>query len=142
MNPVLRNVLAVIAGLLIGGFVNGLTLNICMGLFPPPEGVDINNLESIKTNLHRYSATQLLVPFWAHALGTLVGAFITALIAVTKKMSLALLIGAIFLFSGIFMVYVVGGPVWFILLDLLLAYIPMAFLGGKAATAIKNKNNS
>lgn len=139
MNPVLRNVLAVIAGLLNGGFVNGLTLNIGMNLFPPPEGVDLNNLESIKDNLHRYSVMQLLVPFLAHALGTLVGALVTALIAVTKKMSLALLIGAIFLLSGLYMVYVVGGPLWFILLDLLVAYLPMAFLGGRAAIAIKNK---
>jgi len=139
MNPVLRNVLAVIAGLLIGGFVNGLTLSISMNLFPPPEGVDLDNLESIKANLHRYSVAQLLVPFWAHALGTLIGALVTALIAATKKMGLALLIGTVFLLSGLYMVYIVGGPPWFIVLDLLIAYLPMAFIGGRAAIAIKNR---
>ena len=29
------------------------------------------------------------------------------------------------------MVCTVGGPVWFIIIDLVFAYLPMAFLGGK-----------
>lgn len=143
MSPVVRNILAVIAGFVIGGFINSMLVSIGPSIYPPPEGVDVNNLESIKANLHRYSAAQLLIPFWAHAIGTLVGAFITALIAASKKMSLALLIGAIFMLGGITMVVIIGGPVWFIILDLLVAYFPMSFLGGKAAIAINsNKNNN
>jgi len=140
MNVIVRNVLAVIAGIAIGGFLNGKLITFGASIYPPPEGVIPNNLEHIKTNLHRYSKVQLLVPFWAHAIGTLAGAFITALIAATKKMSLALLIGAFFLVGGIVMVVMVGGPIWFIILDLLVAYFPMAFLGGLAAsTLIKSK---
>ena len=48
-------------------------------------------------------------------------------------MKFALGIGAFFLFGGISMVVMCGGPVWFILCDLLLAYIPMAYLGGNLA---------
>lgn len=141
MNPIVRNVLAVIAGILIGGFVNGMLVTFGASLYPPPEGVDPNNIESIKANLDKYSTGQLLVPFWAHAIGTLVGAFITALIAtVNRKIVLALLIGAFFLLGGITMVAMVGGPTWFIVLDLLIAYLPMAFLGGMAGKAVfKNK---
>jgi len=137
MNPILRNILAVVAGILIGGFVNGMIITYGAALYPPPEGVNPNDLESIKANLHLYSIAQLLVPFWAHGIGTFVGAFITALIAVSKRIGLALLIGAVFLLGGITMVVMVGGPVWFIILDLLVAYFPMAFIGGIAAIALK-----
>lgn len=44
-----------------------------------------------------------------------------------------MLVGVFFLLMGIFMVLSVGGPLWFIILDLVGAYIPMAWLGYKLA---------
>jgi len=35
----------------------------------------------------------------------------------------------LFLLGGIMMVVSVGGPIWFIMMDLTLAYLPMAWLG-------------
>jgi hypothetical protein len=63
-------------------------------------------------------------------LGTLVGAFIAAKVAASHKMMFALGIGVFFLLGGIMMVLMFGGPVWFAVLDLLGAYLPMGFLGG------------
>ena len=71
-----------------------------------------------------------LFPFLAHALGTLSGAFIAAKIAASRPMILAMVIGVFFLIGGIMMVSMVGGPIWFNATDLLLAYIPMGYLGG------------
>jgi hypothetical protein len=48
-------------------------------------------------------------------------------------MIFAIFIGVLFLAGGITMVVMVGGPLWFILTDLLLAYIPMGILGGMLA---------
>ena len=45
-------------------------------------------------------------------------------------MKFASAIGVCFLIGGLMMVYMCGGPVWFIASDLLLAYIPMGILGG------------
>jgi hypothetical protein len=45
-------------------------------------------------------------------------------------MKFAMTIGVFFLLGGVMMVILVGGPLWFIACDLLLAYIPMGFLGG------------
>ena len=78
-----------------------------------------------------------VMPFLAHALGTLVGAFVCALIAAGNKMRLALLIGAIFLVGGIMNVYMLPSPKWFAVLDIVVAYLPMAWLGGNMA--IKKK---
>lgn len=134
MHPIIRNILAVIVGLLVGGPVN-MGIIILGGLaVPPPPGVDVNDIVSINAHINEYSLVQLMVPFVAHALGVLVGAFITAKIAVTRRMLLALLVGAVFLVGGIMAVRMVpDAPVWFSALDLVVAYLPMAWLGGRLA---------
>jgi hypothetical protein len=40
-----------------------------------------------------------------------------------------MIIGLFFLSGGLAMVFLTGGPGWFLALDLALAYIPMAWLG-------------
>ncbi len=133
MDTTFKNVLAVIAGVVIGGIVNGGLINLTDGLIPVPEGVDVNDVNSIRENIHLYSPKHFLLPFLAHALGTLVGAFVAAKIAAKNKLNYALVIGFFFLLGGITMVYMVGGPAWFIALDLIVAYVPMAWLGAKIA---------
>jgi len=134
MNPILRNVLAVIAGLIVGMVVNGGLLNLTIGMVPLPEGVDPNDLESINANIHLYNPISLMPPFFAHAFGTLVGAFIAVKIAVSHHKTLSLGIGAIFLMFGTSMVFMIPNtPTWFMLLDLIGAYIPMGWLGWKLA---------
>jgi hypothetical protein len=46
-------------------------------------------------------------------------------------------IGGWNLFGGIMAATMIPAPLWFILVDLILAYIPMAYLAGKLVT--KNK---
>ena len=74
-----------------------------------------------------------IMPFLAHALGTFVGAFVAAIIAISNKINLALAIGVLFLTGGISMVFMLPSPTWFTLLDLIGAYLPMAYLCGKMA---------
>lgn len=135
MHPMLKNILAVFVGLILGGGLNIGIITIGGQLIAPPAGVDPSDIESIKANIHLYEFHDFIVPFLAHALGTLLGAFIAYKFAATNKMRLALTIGAFFLLGGIQMVKLVGGPLWFIILDLLGAYFPMAWLGAKLAGA-------
>lgn len=134
MNPILRNILAVVAGIAIGAIVNSAIVSLCSGMVPPPEGVDPMDVESIKANIHLYQPKHFVIPFIAHAVGTLFGAFIAARIAASRQMVIALAIGFFFLIGGIAMVMMVpGGPMWFTALDLLVAYLPMAYLGAQLA---------
>lgn len=135
MNPIVRNIIAVIVGLLVGGIVNSLLVGMSGSIVPLPEGVDPNDIESIKANLHLYEAKHFIMPFIAHALGALVGAFVAAKIAANNNMKFAIAIGAFYLLGGIAAVVMIGGPIWFIVLDLVVAYIPMGYLGGKLAGA-------
>jgi len=73
------------------------------------------------------------MPFLAHALGALAGAFVAALIATNHKMKFALVIGAFFLIGGIANVFMLPSPIWFAVLDIGVAYLPMGWLGWKLA---------
>ena len=137
MSPVIRNVIAVFLGVIIGAIVNSSIVSLGSSWFDLPEGVDPNNVQSLKDHINSFEAKHFLNPFLAHSIGTLAGAFVAAFIAATHKMKFALVIGAVFLVGGIMMVTIIGGPIWFILADLLLAYLPFAFFGGKLGGAKK-----
>lgn len=102
-------------------------------IIPPPPGVDPTDMESLKASMHLYQPKHYILPFLAHALGTFAGAFTTSKIAASHKMKLALLIGFFFLIGGIQMVVLLPSPLWFNVLDLTLAYVPMGYLGWKLA---------
>lgn len=133
MNPILKNVLAVVAGVIVGWIING-GLIMLLGPMSVPEGVDPMDMESIKANMDKYQPVHFIVPFLAHALGTLAGAFTAAKLGFSKKV-VAMVIGAFFLLGGIAAVKMIPGPTWFAVVDLALAYFPMAFLGHKLATS-------
>ena len=137
MPSILRNILAVIAGLVLGSVVNMTIITVGPSLIPLPEGVDMSNMDKFAENLQHFEPANFIAPWLAHALGTLVGAFVAAKVAVSHKMKFALGMGVFFLMGGISMVAMYGGPLWFSALDLLGAYLPMGFLGGKFAGADK-----
>ncbi|MFV0604860.1 MAG: hypothetical protein ACK5NK_03370 [Niabella sp.] len=133
MSPLLRNIIAVVAGIIIGSLVNMGIIMAGSTIIAPPEGVDITTTEGLKDGLHLFKPINFLTPFLAHALGTLAGAFVTSKIAVKNIRLLAMLIGLFFLAGGFMMVLQIPSPLWFTVVDLLLAYLPMAWLGYKIA---------
>jgi hypothetical protein len=131
MNPVLRSILAVVAGVIIGSIVNGALIGISGKVIPPPNDADVTTIEGLKASIHLFQPKHFLFPFLAHALGTLVGAFVAATIAVQNKFKTALIVGGLFLLGGIVNCFMLPAPVWFMGIDVLLAYIPMAYIGWK-----------
>lgn len=138
MSPIVRNVLAVVCGLLIGGSVNMAIIMLSGKIIPPPEGADITTMEGLKASMHLMQPKHFLMPFLAHALGTLVGAYIAARIAEKFKMRFAMGIAIWFLIGGIINIFMLPSPAWFTAVDLLGAYIPMGYLGGKLANSKTN----
>jgi hypothetical protein len=129
MHPILRNILAVVTGFIVGSLVNFSLIKISGSLIPPPNGADITTMEGLKETMHLFEPKHFLFPFLAHALGTLVGALIAVKIAANNYLKLALLIGGLFLIGGITNVLMLPSPTWFTIVDLVGAYIPMAYLG-------------
>ena len=135
MNSTIRIILGAIVGVVVGMMVNGGIINLSGNIVPLPEGIDPNDLESLRENIHRFTAKNYVMPFLAHALGTLVGAFISAKIALIKKKSTGISVGIFFLLGGIWAANLLGTPLVPTAVDLIFAYLPMGWLGARLAGA-------
>lgn len=140
MPNLLRNVLAVVAGIVIGGAVNMALITLSPSLIPPPAGVDVRNAESLGKAMHLFEPRHFVMPFLAHAVGTLAGALAAYLIAARHNALIAYFIGAVFLCGGVAASIVIPAPAWFIALDLLVAYLPMAWLGIRIGARMKGRH--
>ena len=132
MKPIIKNILAIILGWLGGSVINMALIKTGHALIPI-EGIDPNDMSALVEVMPTLDFKYFIFPFLAHALGTLVGAAIAWMIAANHKMKLALGVGVLFLIGGIMVNYMLPGPSWFTVTDIVLAYIPMAWLGGKLA---------
>ena len=137
MPTLLCNALALIAGCIIGGFINMAIIMVGPMLIPPPAGVDFNNAASLAKGIHLFEPRHFVAPFLAHALHAFAGALITYLLAASYKLPLALTVGAITLMGGIAASVMIPAPAWFITLDLVAAYMPMAWLGIQLGSRIQ-----
>lgn len=129
-------ILAVVLGLILGAVVNMGLVVLGPAIIPNPPGVDAMDIESIRANIDLFEPKHLLFPFIAHALGTFVGAALAAKMAKKEKMKAAMAVGVLFLLGGILNLFNLPLPVWFAVVDLVLAYIPMAWLGHKAVVGL------
>lgn len=126
----IKDILAVVAGCVVGSAVNMGIIMVSGSIVPPPEGADITTMEGLAATMHLFQPKHFLFPFLAHALGTFVGAYLAARISTKHKLKLALGVGAIFLAGGIINTVMLPSPLWFTILDLVGAYIPMGYLAG------------
>jgi hypothetical protein len=139
MKSIGKNFLAVIAGVVVGSFVNIALVNIGPSVVPLPEGADVSTMENLRDSMKMFTPVNFIFPFLAHALGTLAGAFIAAKFSASHHVVFAMCIGGFFLMGGIAAVSMLGGPLWFNVADLGLAYIPMSFLGAALAGRTRSK---
>jgi hypothetical protein len=127
--PALRIALALIVGVVVGALVNTALIMLGPALIPPPAGADVTTAEGLRASMHLLQPRHFAMPFLAHALGTLVGAFVAAALVVARRAFVAYGVGVIFLAGGIAASVMIPAPTWFKALDLAAAYIPMAGLG-------------
>lgn len=127
MKPIFRNILAVIIGAAVCMILNGLLLGMMMKLVGTPDGFDPNDTSTYSL----LEGKHFLSPFVAHALPSLISGAIAALIAATHKMTFALVVGVLHLLGGVVAAFLIPAPAWFIVADLALAYLPMAWIGGR-----------
>ena len=133
MNRTVRIILAVVAGIVAGSIVNMGLIQLGSQVIPAPEGVDITTTEGLRAAMGLFEPRHFIFPFLAHALGTLFGAFVATWIAGDGGRLPAYIVGGFFLLGGIASAFMIPAPAWFIAVDLIVAYIPMALLGAKLA---------
>ena len=131
MNSKLQNILGILLGIIIGSVVNMSIVSISGSLIPLPAEVNPEDVKSIRENIHMFQSKHYVIPFIAHALGTLSGAFIAAKIATSRKSTYANIIGLFFLVGGISAAAMIGTPILPTIVDLVFAYLPMAWIAYK-----------
>ena len=87
-------------------------------------------MHTIAQHIDKFEFHHFIFPFLAHAIGTLVAAFIAAKWVTTKPMIFALSIGGVFTILGIINSISINSPLNAAIVDMF-AYVPMAWLGYK-----------
>jgi len=136
---ILRLLLAILAGSIIGATVNMSIILLQPLTIPLPADTDVSSMESLARAIPNFQTKHFIMPFLAHAFGTFVGAFVASIISKKPKKISAVIIGGIFLMGGIDMVQQLPSPLWFNILDLVGAYFPMAIMGYYTSNKILNK---
>jgi hypothetical protein len=129
MNRIIE-ILILIASILLGGLLNGKIIEIQELFIPLPPGADFSTEEGLKSSMKLLSAKHFIFPFLAHAMGTLLSGTLAVLfLKQSDRLHYFLwIIGGLFFAAGAYMVAILPAPWWFNILDLSLAYFPMAWL--------------
>ena len=130
---IVRNILAVILGFIIGSVVNMLVLAAGHAIMPPPAGFDGSSLEGVASTIHLLTPIDFIVPFLAHALGPFAGVLCAMFIAASSRKTIAIVMGVLFLVGGIVANVMIPAPMWYRIVDIVFAYLPMALLAWKVS---------
>ncbi len=131
MGKAIKIILAVVGGMAVGSIVNMGLVMLSPLVIPPPPGVDVTDMDSLAESMHLFESRHFVFPFLAHAAGTLAGAFAAVMIAGGHRLKISMLIGSLFLLGGIANVMMLPAPGWYMGVDLIGAYLPMAWIGGR-----------
>jgi hypothetical protein len=124
----IRNILAVISGIVLGILTIGVVESIGHKIFTVPQEVtqSIENQEN-EAVFALISPEMLLFVLLAYSLGAFIGGFITGIIG--KRILLTIITGSVLMMGGVLNLFMIPHPIWFILVSLLV-YIPFAWIGG------------
>lgn len=113
MNPILKNVLVVVLGIVVGMAANmGLLLLNTNVFYPLPEGVSMTDTEAFKAYLETLPATGFLMVILAHVAQAFVGGWVAARLAASIPLVLALIIGVLTALGSVINILDLPGPVW------------------------------
>ncbi|GBF49483.1 hypothetical protein LPTSP4_09960 [Leptospira ryugenii] len=136
---VLYGIGSVLLGLILGSVLNITVLNLGTILIPAPEGADVSTMEGLRDSMHLFLPKNFLFPFLAHASGTFLGSLIAAMLRKEHASICAYAIGFLFFLGGLINVIYLPSPLWFTLVDLIFAYLPMSYCALVLVSRIRSK---
>lgn len=129
----LRNIAAVIAGLVVGMIVNMALIQLNTVFFPLPEGVDMMDTAQMKEAIKSMPPTGWILVIAAHLGQAFVGGWVAARLGASRVMMLAMIVGALSLAGGIANAVMLASPTWtWIEMPL---YLMVAWLAGRKEVA-------
>lgn len=133
MHRTVRLAVAIIAGFVTGSVINMLLIQLGGSVVPPPPGANLQTAEGWQAAMPLLQPSHFLFPFLAHALGTFAGAYVTALLTPGRTRGPAYFVGALFFLGGCAAAVMIPAPLWFKVVDLVLAYAPTTWAGHRLA---------
>ena len=129
----LRNVGAVITGLVVGMFVNLALVQLNTVLFPLPDGVELTDSAQMRDAIQHLPAAAWILVFAAHLGQSFVGAWVAARLGASHWMTLAMIVGVVSLGAGIANAMMLSAPAWTWLE--MPFYLVVAWMAGRTETA-------
>lgn len=124
----LRNIIAILAGIIAGLISIALIEYLGQELFPTPANLVLD--EELYNSDKAYEMIPLpamLMVLLAYLIGSFIAGFTSA--SIGQRKSLALVSGFVLLLGGLINILLIPHPMWFIIFSLAL-FIPFAFFGG------------
>jgi hypothetical protein len=128
----IRSVLAVMAGILVGGIVVGLLETPGMFLHPPPPGLNLQDPAQIKAHFAAAPLAAQICVAIAWTFGPLVGSFVAARIARRGFLAHGIIVGLVFLAADVFNLRSFPHPAWLAFVGVV-SPLAMSWLGSALA---------
>lgn len=133
-----RNIIAVIVGFVVGGIAVFLVESIGHQVYPIPAGLDLSKPEAIAEYVSKAPIGAILFVLIAQSAGSFIGGLITGLIAVAKAPT-AIIYGVLALAMAGLNAFLIPHPVWFLVPSLLLP-IPLALFGSRCSGLLRKRD--
>jgi MFS family permease len=135
----MKQVLAVLAGLVVGVLVIFLAQAIEMAIFPPPANFDPNDPEQVKQLMQNASTLSLVLVLVGYFLGAFIGGLVATNIIKGTTWMPALLVGTVLTVLGLINLLAIPHPLWFTIFGLVI-YFAGSFISFLVYTKFKKND--
>jgi len=130
--PILRSILAVLAGIVVGFMVVAAVEFVDTTLFPLPRGLDMRDTAAMKQAMAHAPLAALILVIVGWGISALLGAWVAARIARAPRVLHGMIVGIFLLGAAITDMLEFPHPVWFWICGLLI-FLPASYIGAGLA---------
>jgi hypothetical protein len=134
----LRRIISVVIGVIIGIVIIFIGDSVCMRLHSPPPGLNPMDLVNFNAYVNSIPSYVMAIMFFFWMLSTFLGGMVAALINQPGWKNSALITGSILLAASILNMINISHPMWMVVAAVIF-YIPMAYLGALIVSKSRDK---
>jgi len=124
----IRNILSVLAGIVVAGTTFVITETINGSLHPTPTNLDFSNAEAVQSHFSNQPISFWLIVLLGWLIGSLLCGFLIKRLSQSDQKNLPIIAGIVLTLSAIANFTLLPHPTWFIVVGLLV-FIPATLLG-------------
>ena len=133
----MKNILAVIAGLLVSAIIFSLFEFLSTMLNPLPTEIEMSDKVAMKEYISSLPISAMIIILAGYAIGSFLTGVVIGKISKSPLKKLPLIAGSILTIAAFINLVTIPAPVWFMIINILL-YIPLTVAGNSVATKINN----